>query len=98
MKPYRKIRTKDSDLSRVQDRVADTFTTVLQNAIIDGTFVDVVFSGAGTVEVNHLLSRQPLGWIIVDITTACQVHRDSWDARTLTLTSDAATTVKLYVF
>lgn len=98
MKPYRKIRTADVDLSRVQDRVADTFTNLLQNAIIDGTFLEVSFDGAETKTVNHLLSRQPLGWIVVDTTAPATVYRESWNSRTLELTASAATTIKLYVF
>ena len=98
MKPYRKFRTKDIDLSRVQDRVDDAITPILTNPLIGGIFIEVSFPSAGTVDITHRLGRQPLGWVITDITAAASIHRVSWDSKTLTLESSAVTSIKLYLF
>lgn len=99
MNPYRRFRTKDIDLNRVQDRVEDTFRQFVSNPLLDGVFIDVVFpSGSLTQEINHTLTRQPLGWIVVDVDAAETLHRDSWNNRTLTLTASGAVSAKLYVF
>lgn len=98
MKPYRKFRTQNVDLDRVQDRVADTFQQFVSNPLLDGIIIDVTFDSPSTKEISHLLSRQPLGWFLVDNTAAATVYRSAWSSRTLTLVSDSATTLKVYVF
>jgi hypothetical protein len=98
MKPYRKFRTQNVDLDRVQDRVSDTFSQFISNPLLDGVFVSVEFTGAETKDINHLLARQPLGWFVTDTTGAATIYRSAWNNRTLTLTSDAATIAKIYVF
>jgi hypothetical protein len=63
--------------------------SILQNVSLD--------SGANVIP--HKLSRVQQGWFFTDITAAATVYRSApFNSTTLTLTSDAATTVNLFVF
>lgn len=54
---------------------------------------------SGTNVINHLLGRKMQGWSIVDINSAAQVYRSvPFNDLTLTLISDAITTVNIEVF
>lgn len=53
----------------------------------------------GITTINHGLGRLMQGWIILDINGAATIYRSaSLNAKTLTLTSNAAVTVSLGVF
>lgn len=53
----------------------------------------------GVTVINHLLSRMQQGWFITDINGAAQIYRSAaLNDSTLTLTSNAAVTINLWVF
>ena len=97
-KSLKRIRTEDRDLSRVQDRVNEAIQPLISNPLVDGVLVSATITAAGDIQVPHLLSRQPLGWIIVDQTQPAEIYRQSWDSRFLTLNVNSATILKIYVF
>lgn len=64
-----------------------------------GRTLSVTFSVAGTQNVQHLLGRQPTGWIVVGKTATCDVwNTSSPDSSFLYLESSAAATLTLLVF
>lgn len=53
----------------------------------------------GVTVINHLLSRMQQGWFITDINGAAQIYRSApFNDSTLTLTSNAAVIINLWVF
>jgi hypothetical protein len=95
---FRKIQTRDSDLQRLQDNVADAFRKVGLCALVDGALLQNIVLVGGSTAVAHGLQRQPLGWIIVDRSASVTVYRTAWDALNLTLQSSGAATVSIWVF
>ena len=55
-------------------------------------------TGAGTVVTDHKLGRQPVGWIVTDLTAAVTVHRSAWDANSISLVFSGAATVNVLVY
>jgi hypothetical protein len=67
--------------------------------IIDGIMVEDITLWVGIPSViAHHLGRQPIGWVLCDVTADAYVHRDAWDSRTITLDSDSDTTCAIWVF
>ncbi len=59
---------------------------------------DIVLSNGITI-INHRLDRKQQGWIVTDINGAATIYRSQlFNEKTLTLTSDAAVTVSLWVY
>ena len=52
----------------------------------------------GATAVQHLLGRQPLGWIITDKTGYGDIKRNSWNTTTITLESASAVTCTILIF
>lgn len=87
------------DLSLLQTGWAQQLDPVVNNPANQSIIIPNVKLINGATVVNHLLGRQMQGWAIVDITSAATVYRSKpFNNLTLTLTSNAATTVSLMVF
>lgn len=53
----------------------------------------------GVTVINHKLSRQMQGWILIDVDAPAAIYRSQpFNGATLTLTSNAAATVSLWMF
>lgn len=99
VQPFRRIRTTDRDLSKVQDAVAGPLRDVVTNKIINGTLVtDVALASATTTILNHKLGKTPQGYIVVKKSAAATIYDTEFTATTMTLHSSAAVTVSLWVF
>jgi hypothetical protein len=71
----------------------------LQNPMSQGVYLKGVALANGTTQINHKLDRMMQGWMITDINGAATIYRSQpLNSKTLTLTSNAAVTVNLYVF
>jgi hypothetical protein len=71
----------------------------LQNPMGQGVYLEGVALANGTTQINHKLDRMMQGWMITDINGAATIYRSQpLNSKTLTLTSNAAVTVNLYVF
>ena len=71
----------------------------LQNPMSQGVYLEGVSLANGTTQINHKLDRMMQGWMITDINGAATIYRSQpLNSKTLTLTSNAAVTVNLYVF
>ena len=98
--PFRKINTKDKDLMRLQDAVADTFSAIVRNPFLNGNFVDVSLTTAVT-QVPHGLGRKVEGWFV----TRKNAQSDVWEpsqsetpTKTLQLQASATVTVTVFFF
>lgn len=94
---FRKLLVKDPEVSRVQDNIADAFRRVATCPLVDGALVTAsVVSGQNTIP--HLLSRLPLGWVVVDRRANVTLYRVSWDNNNLVLQASGSDTITLWVF
>lgn len=89
-------------LDMMQTRWASELNPVLNNPLIDGLLIEGISLSNGTTVVNHLLGRKLQGWFIVGINAAATVFdnqaTNQMPQLTLSLTSNAACTVNLWVF
>ncbi len=92
------FQTPDRTLSLLQTSWKAALTPVIQNEINQGLLIQATLINGVTV-INHLLSRKQIGWYVTDIDTAATIYRSAaLNDSTLTLTSNAACTVSLWVF
>ncbi len=94
-----KVQSTDPVLNRIQDQL-QKLNPVLSNPLLNGNLVGPVALGTDAVAVNHLLSRNYVGWFIVDIDADETVFRASADnpAQVINLQASGACNVKLYWF
>lgn len=91
--------TSDQALTLMQNSWAAQLNPVISNVLVRGLLLTNVALINGATVINHLLSRTQQGWMIVDQNGAAQIYRSApLNNKTLTLTSNAAVTVSLWVF
>ncbi len=101
---FKKIKTKDEDLTRVQNAVASAVDPLLANPILDGRLVEgIVLTAAVFTNVPHKLGRKVRGFFIADRNAQATVWRDPStanpdEAKFLRLTTDATVTINLWVY
>ena len=87
------------DWIKASDRWASIINPVIDLAPNQGTLIGPVDLTTGVNQVNHLLQRIPQGWIIVDQNASASIYRSApFNKLTLTLTTSAPVSVKLWVF
>lgn len=81
-------------------RWASIINPVLAIPFLSGNQLNTIMLVANTPKaINHLLQRMQQGWIITDNTANCAVWRTQpLNDLTLTLESNANTTISLWVF
>ena len=99
---FKKVANSNEDTSKLQERLQEFFSAIQNCDLIDGVLLPNISLVSGSNTVSHKLGRTLRGWIIV------RNRADSrlWDtqddnankARTLLLSSSAATEVDLWVF
>lgn len=99
---FKKVRTEDFELSRIQDNIDETLRSLsVSSPIVGGVFVTATIGTADT-PVNHTLGRAYLGWIVCDKSGVGDVYRSSTTnprpKDQIILKSTASVTVKLLVF
>lgn len=70
---------------------------IIANKITQGNLIESTLR-AGQNQVNHLLQRQPLGWLVTDQNTTSDIYRVSWDKNFIVLNASAPVTIGLWVF
>ena len=88
-------------LDQTQNTWATMLDPIIMNALVRGQQLNGVKLISGTTVINHKLGRKLQGWFIVDLNGAAQVYRTNATTMpdlTLTLVSNAAVTVSLWVF
>lgn len=90
----------DQPFQLMQSTWAAQINPVLANPILSGLQIDnVTISSGSPAVINHLLSRMQQGWFIVDTNAPSRIARiAALNSKTLTLSSDAAVTVSLWVY
>ena len=89
----------DPQAQQMQTVWKAAISPVIQNQINQGQLLPNIAIVAGANKINHLLSRQMVGWYIVDQDAPASLYRSQpLNATTLTLTSTAACNISLWVF
>jgi hypothetical protein len=72
---------------------------VMNNEINQGILLTNIPLINGATTINHLLSRKQQGWMIADVNAAATIYRSQpLNDKTLTLTSNAACLISIWVF
>lgn len=97
--PFVRLMTESRDLNQVQNNIATAFNPLLINPLLNGNFLTEIDLISGVNVIPHGLDRTPQGWMITDIDGAAVIYRSAaFTTSLITLTSDAAVTVNIYVF
>lgn len=89
----------DQNFSLMQTRWKSELDPILTNPLLEGVLLKNIALANGATVVNHFLGRVPLGYIIVDIDNVANIYRSQpFNDLSLTLASNAAVTVSLWVF
>lgn len=92
-------KANDQTFIQMQTAWKSQLDPVLANPLVDGILLKNVALDNGETQINHLLGRKPLGWFLVDQNAAASIYRaQPMTILTLTLFSDSAVTVSLWVF
>jgi hypothetical protein len=87
---------------QLQTKWASILNPVVSNLLVQGHILQNIDLIDGTTVVNHGLGRKLLGWFIVGINGAATVYdsqaSNQMPELTLTLISNTAVTVSLWVF
>ena len=87
------------DIQKMQNTWATALDPVIKNQLINGILIKDVSLINGITVINHRLSRQMQGWMIVDINAAATVYRSQpFNDKTLTLTSNAVALCNVWCF
>ena len=85
-------------IDMMQTKWAAILNPLLLNPYLQGNIIQANLIN-GTVVINHLLGRMMQGWTQVDIDGPAVYYRSApFNFQTLTLTSNAAANISLYVF
>jgi len=96
------FQTDNKDLSLMQTKWRATLDPVLANPSLQSIILENVALKAGVTHVNHKLGRKPVGWRVIRLRNAAQVHDNQDDNQrpdlTLDLVSNTAVSADLEVF
>ncbi len=72
---------------------------LIENPLTNGHLVKSVVLKSGVNTFNHFLGRNMIGWFLTDVNGPAQVFRSApMNDKTLTLSSNAAATISIWVF
>ena len=96
------FQTDNKDLSLMQTKWRATLDPVLANPSLQSIILENVALKAGVTHVNHKLGRKPVGWRVIRLRNAAQIHDNQDDNQrpdlTLDLVSNTAVSADLEVF
>lgn len=93
------FQSQSREMSQMQTEWASQLNPLLDMPFSSGLLLTGVHLINGVTTINHKLARKLQGYIITDIDSAATIFRSQpKNALTLTLTSNAATNVSLFVF
>lgn len=93
------FKSDDQSLSLMQTRWKSQLDPVISNEIVSGQLLPNVSLINGVTIINHKLGRALIGWFVTDQNAVANIYRSKpKNDTTLTLTSDAAVVVSLWVF
>ena len=86
------------DWDEAAPKWAQELNPLLSNPLNAQKIISVTLETGANI-INHGLGRRPLGWSILDITSAATVYRSApFNPTTLTLTASAPVNLKIGVF
>jgi hypothetical protein len=90
---------QNKNLMLMQTQWKSAITPTITNPINQGQLITDIKLINGVTVVNHKLGRQMVGWMQTDIDAPAAYYRSKpFNSTTLTLTSNAAATLSLWVF
>jgi hypothetical protein len=95
---FSQINTQDRDLQLIQANIERAVSSVIKAAILNGRLITGQALIAGNTQIEHKLTRTPVGYMIVDSNAAVTIFTSSKDTNFLTLNSSGAATVSIWVF
>lgn len=97
-----RVVTDDRNINQLQENIIAPLNFILSKKIISNNILTSIPLAIGTNTINHLLSRELIGWFIVRQRSAANIYDDQDNndntSVSLLLVSDAAVTVDLVVF
>lgn len=98
VKAFREVHTTNQELSAAQRNISTFAQQFYGIQLLGGILVRDVTLSTATTAIAHKLGRTPIGYIVVDKNTTCDIWTVAKDATTLTLDTSAAVTATLWVF
>ena len=93
------FKSNDKNFMLHQTSWKAALTPIINNEINQGLLITGIQLINGTITINHLLDRKMVGFIQADIDAPANYYRSQpLNDKTLTLTSNAAATIALWVF
>lgn len=89
------------ELPQMQIQWASALNPVIANPITNGLQLTGVKLISGTTVINHMLGRNMQGWFPTDLDAAATIYKPKtspFNGKTLTLISNAAVTISLWVY
>lgn len=97
MKAYKRIRSDNADVNRLQESAIDQFDAIKACPLLDGLLLSVSLA-TGSNQFAHKLGRLPQGWFFTDRNSAATVYRTAWTMDTLSLTASASLSGTIWIF
>jgi hypothetical protein len=98
LKSFRKIKTKDAELNRVQDALEPLINILPKIALLDGTLLVGLEVDTAEIRFPHTLQRPLQGFFVVDRDQDIRVWKTASDSLTMTLQANVAGTISLWIF
>lgn len=97
--PFRRVRSENRDIRLLQDATDLVLSQVINKQILDGRIVaGIDFEAAGAQFIDHKLDRAPVGFIVIDKNADVNIWSTFKDNRQITLQSNGAATVSIWIF
>lgn len=81
----------DRLLNAAQDAIYSTLREIAQHEQIKGVAIRGLTLTTTSKTIVHGLGRCPIGWYVMDKTTAGDAYRTAWDDRTISLRAASGT-------
>lgn len=100
MKNFNKIHTESREINQIQQNIKDAVDSIVKNPLLDGVLVHGInLTASQNNEIAHTLSRNVIGWIVVDQNAQAQIWRgQASSSRFVNLLTSNNVTVSVYFF
>jgi hypothetical protein len=98
---FKKVWTQSKDVLALQQNCEELFRRLTPIEFLDGVLLNsvTVKHGATATALNHQLTRQPVGWLVLDQTAnPSGIWRTAWDAKSISFKIGAASDVTFTIW
>jgi hypothetical protein len=95
---FKKTQPQDYQTDKLQSNIEELVGQIQSSIFFDGRLLTGVTINTSDTVINHLLGREPRGFIVVKLLNNSVIWQTSSSKRTLTLRASAQTTIDLWVF